>query len=454
MASRISVVGTFFVEGNYTVKWDHPAERSNQLAVNAGEIVQVVEQNEKKGWVWAQIKRDGSEHEQGYVPGSYLEKVAGGDFDQWAYGAEFVGVLVGFFTGLMIFLYGSALQEDKATLPMSFGCLGMIMSSFLMVLVVLRDRVACQWRAASFFLTSIVLFAGYPTGVWGGIFLLFTTCIELVVFVKKDLTYMPEMWDPSTLCDFWKSSCLAIIAFSGYVVANVFVFILGAEYGSRRVDEWTDLTNVDQRDIGRLEWEFAQGCAVCICFNIVIMIIFALQGFQQLLVAMADRLSSSNTGKMASLRDFLIESLSPTSMIWVHQVFACAIVVFTMLHIVGCFAAYETSGPSRDFDEIFGEAPYITGGVMAVLLAVIIASSWIPMGSRPGLYKNIHRLGFVLFGVCLLHGKDWWAPNFWKWIIGPIILYALDKAFRFGIFGITSDHEQLTEFGDFTPDEQ
>jgi len=442
MASRISVVGTEFTEGTYIVKYDHEAQRSNQLTVQAGQKVELAQQNESKGWVWAQIKpTDGAPTTQGYVPGGYLEKASGGDYDQWAYGAEFTSTLVGFYSGLMIFLYGSALQEEKSYIPMAAGCLSMMASSFLMVIVVIRNKVKAEWRGLYCIFTSIFLFMGYPTGVWGGIVLLFTAFIELIVFVKKDLTYMPEMWDPSKCCDFWKSSLLALLTFAAYVAANVFVFALGATYGGSRVDDWTDPTNTNAKDIGKTEWEFAQACAVCICFNLVLMLIFVLQGFQNVLIAVADRVSSQKQGKMATIRDFLKESFSPESMIRVHQVFALAIIVFTGLHIIGCFAAYENSGPSRDFDNIFGDAPYITGGVMCILLAVILASSWIPVESRPSLFNNMHRLSFVLFFIMLLHGEGWWAPNFWKWMVGPMLLYLCDKTFRYGLFNFRDNQE-------------
>jgi hypothetical protein len=40
----------------------------------------------------------------------------------------------------------------------------------------------------------------------------------------------------------------------------------------------------------------------------------------------------------------LKESFAPQQMMSVHKMFAGVILVFTGLHIIGCFAAYENSG--------------------------------------------------------------------------------------------------------------
>lgn len=268
-------------------------------------------------------------------------------------------------------------------------------------------------------------------------------CIELLVWNSKDDVYIPEPYDFSKICDFWKSSLLAIIVFIGYVVANVFIFTLGIEYGGRRADEWQDSEN--RYNIGKTEWEFAQATGTCICFNITMMMIFSLQGFQNALVALAERLSSAKEGRMASLRDFLKGSFAPESMLKVHKMFAIVILVFTGLHIIGCFAAYENSGPAKDFEDIFGIAPYVTGGMMVVILGIVMASSSIDPGKRPSLFANIHRLGLVLFGLLVLHGKNWFGPNFWKWIIAPVLLLAMDKTFRYGLFNFRDNSQTYAQ---------
>jgi len=285
----------------------------------------------------------------------------------------------------------------------------------------------------------------YWPGIWGGLVLLFTTCIELVVWNSKDEVYIPTPYDFSKLCNFWKGAWLGIICFAGYVVANVFIFGLGVDYGSRRVEAWKDSRN--KYDIGASEWEFAQATGTCICFNITLMMVFSLQGFQNALVAFAERLSSAKEGRMASIRDFLKESFAPAQMMSVHKIFAFVILVFTGLHIIGCFAAYENSGPAKDFEAVFGTAPYITGGMMFVILGIVMGSSSIDPGKRPSLFANIHRLGLVLFGLLVLHGKNWFGPNFWKWIIAPILLLAMDKTFRYGLFAFTdnSNREQYAQ---------
>lgn len=441
--SRISVVGTEYLEGKYCCKnEDFVPKLATELGLKQGEFVNLQQQTDDRGWVFARlVNTAGKDLTEGYVPGRFLVKISEGDFDQWALGCEIISVIYGFFSGLVVFLYGSAEQEGEV--DMAMGALAMIFSSLLIVLVQFRNRVNREFRALAFLLTAIPLFVGFPTGLWGGLVLLFTVCIELVVWNSKDDVYIPEPYDFSKICDFWKSSLLAILCFIGYVVANVFIFSLGVEYGGRRVDEWQDSKN--RWDIGETEWEFAQATGTCICFNITLMMVFSLQGFQNALVALAERLSSAKEGKMASLRDFFKESFAPQSMLSVHKMFALVILVFTGLHIIGCFAAYENSGPAKDFEDIFGDAPYITGGMMVVILGIVLGSSSIDPAKRPSLFSNIHRLGLVLFGLLVLHGKNWFGPNFWKWIIAPVLLLAMDKTFRYGLFNFRDNSQNYAQ---------
>jgi len=435
-ASRISVVGTQYLEGRYRSREQFKPTVENQLELKEGEYVELEEQTDRKGWVFAVlVKPDGRKKTEGYVPGRFLVKISEGDFDQWAYSCKQTGVVYGFFSGLVVFLFGSA--EQDGDVDMAMGSLAMIFSILLILLIQFRDRINREFRALAFFLTAIPLFVGYRTGIWGAIVLLFVTCIELVVWNSKDEVYIPEPYDYTKICEFWKGSCLVIICFAAFVAANILIFGLGVEYGGRRVDSWTDSTN--RYDIGRSEWEFAQACGTCICFNITLMMVFSLQGFQNALIALAERLSSAKEGRMASIRDFLKESFAPAAMMSVHKLLAFVIVAFTLLHIVGCFAAYENSGPAKDFEDIFGSAPYVTGGLMFIILGVVMGSSGIDPGKRPSLFSNIHRLGLVLFGLLVLHGKNWFGPNFWKWILAPVILLAMDKTFRYGLFAFTDN---------------
>lgn len=440
--SRISVVGREYLEGRYRAKEDFVPKVQNQLGLKEGDLVDLEQQNDAKGWVFARlVNTAGADQVEGYVPGKFLIKTSEGEFDQWALGCEIISVVYGFFSGLIVFLYGSAEQEGDT--DMAMGCLAMIFSLFLIVMIVYRNRINREFRALALLLTSIPLFVGFPTGFWGGLVIIFAVFVELIVWNSKDPVYIPEPYDYSQLCEFWKSSMLGILCFALYVVANVFIFTLGIEYGGRRVDEWQDSTN--RYDIGKTEWEFAQATGTCICFNITVLMIFSLQGFQNALVALADRLTSAKEGRMATLRDFLKESFAPQSMLTVHKAFALVILVFIGLHIIGCFAAYENSGPAKDFEDIFGDGPYISGGIMVVILGIVLGSSFIDPAKRPGLFRNIHRLSLLIFLLLVFHGKDWFGPNFWKWIIAPILLLAMDTTFRYGLFHFR-DNSQQTQY--------
>jgi NAD(P)H-flavin reductase len=42
-----------------------------------------------------------------------------------------------------------------------------------------------------------------------------------------------------------------------------------------------------------------------------------------------------------------------------------------------------------------------------------------------------HHLFTAFFVLCLMHGRGYWSPNFWKWFLVPGVLYGLERLFRF-----------------------
>merc|ERR1719499_1304820 len=169
-----------------------------------------------------------------------------------------------------------------------------------------------------------------------------------------------------------------------------------------------------------------------ICFCMCTMLVFSLQGFQSVLVALAD-FRTAKVGKKADLKKALTDAFSRESMIRVHKWIAWTMVLATLFHVFGAFASYEHSGPRKDFDRIFGEAPLITGGMNLVVLAIILSSIFITPDHAPRLFRNIHFFGILFVILLVFHGKNYWGPNFWKWMLGPFLLFLMDKAFRYGL---------------------
>ncbi|UJR09322.1 hypothetical protein I4U23_013565 [Adineta vaga] len=72
-----------------------------------------------------------------------------------------------------------------------------------------------------------------------------------------------------------------------------------------------------------------------------------------------------------------------------------------------------------------GFAP-LSGVILCIILAVIIICSmqWIRRGGHFQIFYWTHLLYFPFFVLLILH-----AENFWKWIVGPLSLFLLEKSY-------------------------
>ena len=55
MASTLKIADAVVVAGKYKVKADFNAEDDSQLTLSAGQVLLLQQQNEDRGWVWAQL---------------------------------------------------------------------------------------------------------------------------------------------------------------------------------------------------------------------------------------------------------------------------------------------------------------------------------------------------------------------------------------------------------------
>lgn len=438
MTTEMKVAEADVVPGRYKVKADFASEDDSQLSVKEGEYVIMQAQKEDRGWVWAQTTDTG--RRAGYVPRNYLEKIPEGDWDQWAYGCEIVSCFYAGFSGMFILLYGSATKTDP-TMELAIGTLSMMLASVMMIVIFFRNSIKPIYRALYLGGTSIFLFAGYPLGVWGGITLMLSSGVEVLVWYSKDDPYNPPSWSIATLCrSIFAASFFTMIGFGLWLTSNVFIFIWGLSYGRSRADDWNDLANDEVFLIPRNSWGFAQGMAQCICYQITVLLVFALQGFQQVILACTN-FDAGKQGKMSQFKKGLTSAFSRDSMLAIHKFISFTMLFCGAFHVLGCFAAYEHSGPAKDFRRLFGDGPIITGGLLIILLAMTLSSTYLSPDRQPQTFRYVHLTSVLFIGLLVLHGKNWFAPNFYKWLIGPIILYAMDKSFRFGFFGFDKNED-------------
>jgi len=445
--SRISQVEEEILPGKYKVLYDFNAEQENQITCLENDVLEVKRQFPEKGWVWAQHNKAAAK-KQGYVPKDYIDKIPEGDYDMWAYGSEIVACFYSFFSGLFILLYGSADVDSAAEIGL--GACGMILASVLMLMVFFRDKVNAEYRAGFLILISIPLFAGYPWGMWGGIVMLLAACVELVKYSYQDEEFTPTNIDLKDVCtSMWGASWFSIVVFLFWLAANFGVFLLGLEYGYRRADDWSD--SDQQYEIPNGTWAFTQAMASCICFQVIVMMIFALQGFQQILLSFTD-FQTARVGKWAKFKQSLKDFLSKEAMVRFHRWIAYSMIACIFFHVFGAFATYNESGPGKDFDDIFGNAPTITGNILLVLLAVILSSAFISKLRSPILFRWVHRTGVGFIVIMIFHGKNFWAPNLWKYLVVPGFLFAMDFMFRVGVFTFrVKDVQNFDEEADNQP---
>merc|ERR1719150_3561591 len=102
------------------------------------------------------------------------------------------------------------------------------------------------------------------------------------------------------------------------------------------------------------------------------------------------------------------------------------------------FAAYfawQGSGSSRDYFDVFGAETFVTGvGAVWCLIIIFAAVSPILIENHKWLFGMTHGFWVVFIILMFIHGKTCLGGNFWKFMIGPLGLYIMDRLFRSGGF--------------------
>jgi predicted ferric reductase len=81
--------------------------------------------------------------------------------------------------------------------------------------------------------------------------------------------------------------------------------------------------------------------------------------------------------------------------------------------------------------EVYGVSVWVTGSALMVVLLLIFSST----------HLNVKRGHFEIFWVChmlfpvflalnVFHGKGWFGPNYWKYLLLPGTIFALERAYR------------------------
>jgi len=318
----------------------------------------------------------------------------------------------------------------------------------LFVVIQLRHKVPANYRAILMILLCFPLLASYEyIGIFGGLIVLSASIAEYVAYKSADEQYSPEPLTFNSMCGFIFARDRTLTGFIVFLIWTgcvVGVFLLGFNHGRSSADDWSLKRDID---IPRNEWGFTQGCGTVISFSLMMLMLFQLRGFQNILINWGEGMQPKyKQSCKARFKEYLTSTFTQDNMLRVHMVISTTIIVFTVFHVFGNFFTYDNSGSKSSYDDHFGVVPFITGGLSCVCLAIIISSAWISPEKDRRVFMLIHRTALILMGLLIVHGRDGWNPNFWKYILGPCVLYGMDKCFRVGVFNFSQVAED-DEFG-------
>jgi len=126
-----------------------------------------------------------------------------------------------------------------------------------------------------------------------------------------------------------------------------------------------------------------------------------------------------------------------------HKVMAAFIYASAWLHTWAHMQNYAVHYDT--YESIWGSHIWVTGTLLLLIMHILYSSAFdsIRWGKFELFWYN-HHLFIAFYFITLLHGKDYWNPNFWKYFLIPGSMYAIERAFRawrsrqrYGIVSVT-----------------
>ena len=132
-----------------------------------------------------------------------------------------------------------------------------------------------------------------------------------------------------------------------------------------------------------------------------------------------------------------------------HVLIGLSIGFWSLTHTVAHYINYhsvqiETSNLVTEQYLAFSTGPGITGLLLVVILTVIVSTSFSKAlrKAKFEVFWYTHHLFLILFALTCIHGAFCFiktdtpndichgGPTFWKWILGPLILYSFERGLR------------------------
>ena len=113
-----------------------------------------------------------------------------------------------------------------------------------------------------------------------------------------------------------------------------------------------------------------------------------------------------------------------------HAVVGVVIVLCSIGHSVSHLGNLARAYPWT-LSTLGGPWALISGGFLCVLLFLLCTSSFLRVRlAQYSVFLELHHLFVALYAVLLVHGAGGMGPNFWKYAIGPLFLYAVERFWR------------------------
>merc|ERR1712025_317348 len=84
--------------------------------------------------------------------------------------------------------------------------------------------------------------------------------------------------------------------------------------------------------------------------------------------------------------------------------------------------------------KIFGPETVVTGFLIIIFMIPIYSATNPKIKTlNPKLFKYTHLCWVPVIILCFIHGKGCWNTNFWKFMIGPVLIYIFDLLYVRGL---------------------
>lgn len=379
------------------------------------------------------------------APGAYPARNRGKSMDAspawniFAASLEWWSCLTLFMSGVFCLMWGSS-QVPEDRLNETLGTFACLASALLLVYFSMFRELGAEKaaliRALVLILTSILSWFAWPLGIIGGGPLVMAALANFLVWIKRsqllrDAKVGNDSWLTLSFdcSDVFKTGRGAILFFLLHISAQIGYYFLGLYIGQKRIDQEL---NDNRLQLGSPH-KHAEGWAVIIACNIVWLFLFSLYGLHDYLIEWAQLRVDEEGCCTRNINRTILWLFLDKRQLFLHRVFATTILIASVAHMFEAYNAWEDSGSGKDYIKVFGRETFATG-VAVVWCEIVIFAAVSPqlVQKHREIFVLAHSCWGLLVVLLVCHGRYGIGRNFWKFIVGPMAIYLMDRLFRGG----------------------